>query len=292
MKIIQTPVLTGAEQHDVKMLMQQIHQHDQTYRDPYLSNQFNYFSEMPAFILAYEGTLLIGLAVIYADEKPHEEVEVFVEVLPERRRQGIAKKLIRLVKKILAEYGYYDIFYLSEQNFLRQSKSFIANNHLVPDPANSAYYLQTTKIPRLAVAASLKRELTVEKIKESEIPEVVAIYKEVFGESRQVATNYVTQEYHDSLTISLVLKKQGKIVGYCSIDLVKDAYFYGLFVAKKYQGRGYGSYFMQKMMELLQAKGITTFALDVELDNQRALHAYQKLGFEIKTKIVYLKEKK
>ncbi|MDF7638714.1 hypothetical protein PT285_04790 [Lactobacillus sp. ESL0791] len=32
---IQTPVLTGAEQHDVKMLMQQIHQHDQTYRDPY-----------------------------------------------------------------------------------------------------------------------------------------------------------------------------------------------------------------------------------------------------------------
>ncbi|MDF7638713.1 hypothetical protein PT285_04785 [Lactobacillus sp. ESL0791] len=85
--ITATANLTNIQKTEVNELMEKIHQHDGTCKDPYLSNQYSYFPEMPIFISAYESGALVGFVMIYADEKPNEEVDLYVEVLPEKRRQ-------------------------------------------------------------------------------------------------------------------------------------------------------------------------------------------------------------
>lgn len=61
-----TNQLTEQERKAAKALIASCQAHNQTYREPYLSN-------MPAFFLYYQEGELLGLLTVYADD---EDVEV------------------------------------------------------------------------------------------------------------------------------------------------------------------------------------------------------------------------
>lgn len=68
-----TNQLTEQERKVAKALIASRQAHDQTFREPYLSNMLNFDPIMPAFFLYYQEGKLLGLLTVYAD---NEDVEV------------------------------------------------------------------------------------------------------------------------------------------------------------------------------------------------------------------------
>lgn len=134
--ITAVPHLTSQQHNQANALIQQVQEHDQSHRDPYLSNQFNVFSDMPAFFLASDHHELVGLLTLYADEDPSGSVDVTLNVLPKWRRQGVAFQLWQAAKKTLSWYGYHQVEFLTEQGFLDQAPKLLTNMQLQLDPVH------------------------------------------------------------------------------------------------------------------------------------------------------------
>ena len=89
-----TNQLTEKERKAAKALIASCQAHDQTFREPYLSNMFNFNPNMPAFFIYYQKGELLGLLTVYADD---EDVEVrtlviVVRVLRVRCIEALKKK--------------------------------------------------------------------------------------------------------------------------------------------------------------------------------------------------------
>ena len=91
-----TNQLTEQARKAAKALIAICQAHDQTFREPYLSNMLNFDPIMPAFFLYYQEGKLLGLLTVYAD---NEDVEVSFLVDPSYRRHGIARAMYRSLKK-------------------------------------------------------------------------------------------------------------------------------------------------------------------------------------------------
>ena len=58
------------------------------------------------------------------------------------------------------------------------------------------------------------------------------------------------------------------------------AYIGAFGIKHPYQGKGIGAKIMQELIEDLRVDGVRRIELRVESDNERAIHFYQRLGFE------------
>jgi ribosomal protein S18 acetylase RimI-like enzyme len=59
-------------------------------------------------------------------------------------------------------------------------------------------------------------------------------------------------------------------------------------IIKEKQGRGYGRYFLQMLLNQLAAEGIESVEIGVWANNQTAIHLYQSLGFKKTSQLTYL----
>lgn len=50
-------------------------------------------------------------------------------------------------------------------------------------------------------------------------------------------------------------------------------------IHKKYQGKGYGSFLLKSVIDILAEKGYSELTVGVEDDNERAIYMYDKFGF-------------
>lgn len=62
--------------------------------------------------------------------------------------------------------------------------------------------------------------------------------------------------------------------------LGKRAYLFAFRIHEDFQGRGLGKYLMKSVIEYLEEKGYSEFTIGVEDDNARAIHIYEKFGFD------------
>lgn len=59
----------------------------------------------------------------------------------------------------------------------------------------------------------------------------------------------------------------------------KRVYLYAFRIREGYRNRGYGTYFLKKVLQILAENNYSEFTVGVEDDNSVAIHIYQKLGF-------------
>ena len=59
----------------------------------------------------------------------------------------------------------------------------------------------------------------------------------------------------------------------------KRAYLFAFRIHKDYQGKGYGKYLLQRVLDILKDRGYYEFTVGVEDDNLKAQHIYQSFGF-------------
>ena len=82
---------------------------------------------------------------------------------------------------------------------------------------------------------------------------------------------------------ALVAEIDGRIVGHCSIVPTEDGKKVDLsiFVHQDYQDRGIGQKLLRNMIEYARKVGFDGIMLVTERSNERALHVYRKLGFQV-----------
>lgn len=89
-----------------------------------------------------------------------------------------------------------------------------------------------------------------------------------------------------------ILKEKNKVIGSMVLLIISDyAEILQFVIDKKYQNMGYGTYFLKKIIKILQnLKVVEEVFLDVRENNDRAIHLYRKFGFnEIGKKPEYYK---
>lgn len=281
MKILETTNLTDVQKQEIKQLLKKVHQEDQSYRDPYLSNQFNNFPEMPCFFLSYEEGVLIGFIMIYADGTVEEPVEVYINVLPAKRLQGIASSMLKHVHKTLKKFGYKDIEYVTEKNFLQKNPDFLNVTRL--KLVHKEHQLRANEVPNVAQ----NQELIVKPLQEKDIKQVIPFEAKAFEVTSDESEKYISESYNDSHTLTYVLKHGSNLIGYCAIDNGTEYYIFDLVISQSYRTHGYGTFFVKKIMSVLDNKQHKPFVLGVDDDNLAARHLYANAGFIEETEIEY-----
>ena len=59
----------------------------------------------------------------------------------------------------------------------------------------------------------------------------------------------------------------------------RRAYLFAFRVREGFQNKGYGTYLLKAVLDLLKENGYSEFTVGVEDDNVRAIHMYQNMGF-------------
>ncbi len=126
--------------------------------------------------------------------------------------------------------------------------------------------------------------ITIEHVKENNINTVlrlIEIEKQAFGEAGLDEWNLVPYIRHGKV---IALWADNKIVGGAQFirdwDDVSRAYLVGIAIDSAYRGKGLGTSFLAKCIELLKAEGIKYVELTVDSDNTGAVNVYKKkLGF-------------
>ena len=283
-----TNQLTEQERKAAKALIASCQAHDQTFREPYLSNMLNFNPNMPAFFLYYQEGELLGLLTVYADD---ENVEVSILVEPSHRRQGIARAMYRSFEKELASYPIRSVTFQTERVFLDHHPDLASHWGLVEDEETETWLGRD----RTSYALDSRSDIKVLLAEPSYLDEIAQLHHQPFSDAEQtleVSRRYITEALEDSDSLLYILLKEGQVIGVCTVDLSGNSnYLYGLAVAEAYRGQGYGSYLAKSVVNQLIAQNDKSFQIAVEDSNVGAKRLYEKIGFVKQTQVVYLKQK-
>ncbi|WP_071130423.1 GNAT family N-acetyltransferase [Enterococcus timonensis] len=287
--IVKTTELTSEQLAECNQLIKKIQQHDRTFKSPYLSNQFNFFAEMLTLFLNYENNQLTGILSIYADGNTESTAEMAVFVDEKFRRQGIATRLIQAATSELEKFGYHDLEFWTEQQFLTDNPDFLKNCSLVADPETE---IQLTTKKNQKWIFSEREEFQFRNLQASDIEALTQLQVRAFPEtSSETAHQYLLKGLADEKQENFILKKNDQIIGTCAADQDDYDYIFGLFIAENWQNQGLGTYLLEKTCQNLTRENKRIIKIGVESNNLQALHLYQKVGFIIETEVIYLSKK-
>lgn len=282
MKMIAESSLTADELIQAKQLIQRVQEADGTTREPYLSNMLNADPDMPAFFLAYKEQELVGLLVIYADD---EEAELALLVDPAYRRQGIARKLYALFQQETVSYPISEVTFWTEGVFLEKHPDLPANWGLVVSPDRDTWLVRQ----RLAYDVDEQADLVFGLAEPQNLEAVARFQSQVFGNDYEISLRYAREAFLDTGSQLYILQKDGEVIASCTVDLSSDYnVLYGLAVLPSHQGKGYGTYLVQSVVNALIEQTDKAFQIAVEDDNVGARRLYEKIGFAEQTQIIYL----
>lgn len=286
MKVKVRVQLSDKERDAAFEIVKECNKVDQTYRLPYLDNNYNDDPHMPSFVLAYEDDVVVGFLSIYADEP--NEAEVSLYVLPTYRCQGIARSLLDELAKIVKRYRLTEISYVSENNFMKQHPAFI-DKYIYKPEENEIWMEQRGR----QFSLNEKSDLKVLLANLSLVGEIAEFQAQAFDNPFVLAEKYARESINDENCLLYVLKKDGQVRASCSVDISLGTNFlFGLAVQEGYQGQGLGSYLVQSILNDLYKRNGRLCQIVVEAQNVGALRLYNRLGFEQKSEIIYLKIKK
>ena len=284
-----TNQLTEQERKAAKALIASCQAHDQTFREPYLSNMLNFNPNMPAFFLYYQEGELLGLLTVYADD---EDVEVSILVAPSHRRQGIARVMYRSFEKEMASYPIRSVTFQTERVFLDHHPDLASHWGLVEDEETETWLGRD----RTPYALDSRSDVKVVLADPYYLDEIAQLHHQAFSdaeETLEVSRRYITEALKDSDGLLYILLKEAQVIGVCTVDLSgKCNYLYGLAVAEAYRGQGYGSYLTKSVVNQLIAQNDKFFQIAVEDSNVGAKRLYEKIGFAKQTQVVYLKQRR
>lgn len=259
---------------------------DNTYKDIYLSNEYNFDKDMPAFFLAYKDDKLVGFLSNYADEI--DDVEISLLVHPKYRKQGIATELSKFFEKETEQYNLQEIYFQTEERFISENKD-------LPDKWNLKIYYDTDLI---LVRDREKYEIEINplwQVKKAEISDVESIadfQSKSFNMPKKISKKYASEAISGEKSDIYILIEDDIVIASCSIDYsYKYNYLFGFATLEEKRGRGAGSYLIKSLINKLIDTNSEKFQIIVEDKNIGARKLYERLGFEKQSTIVYLVKK-
>ena len=93
--------------------------------------------------------------------------------------------------------------------------------------------------------------------------------------------NVLKQELENKNTTYIVAKENDEVVGFAGISTCLDeATLNNIVVKKSHRNRGIGGELLEALIELCSELRMKTFTLEVDTENEPAIHLYEKFGFK------------
>ena len=93
--------------------------------------------------------------------------------------------------------------------------------------------------------------------------------------------NVLKQELENKNTTYIVAKEDDEIIGFAGLSSCLDeATLNNIVVKKSHRNRGIGGELLEALIELCSELHIKTFTLEVDTENEPAIHLYEKFGFK------------
>lgn len=114
-----------------------------------------------------------------------------------------------------------------------------------------------------------------------DIDAALAIEQELFPDAWAVETFWAELARVPETRHYLVADDDGAVVGYAGLMTVgRQADVQTVAVAADQQGHGHGATLLRTIIDEATRRGCTEVLLEVRVDNEVALHLYEKTGFE------------
>jgi ribosomal-protein-alanine N-acetyltransferase len=120
----------------------------------------------------------------------------------------------------------------------------------------------------------------IRPLEEKDIPAVIAGETEVFGDSLGFDMIYSDIKLNPYAHY-LVLEIDDEVGGYIGLWITEDdAEILNFYIAKRYQGLGFGSLLLGFAIDLCERCNVASLSLEVRENNHVARNLYEKHGFE------------
>ncbi len=287
MNIFRTNSLSEVQKDQIKELERISFAEDGLENHALLTNELNYYREIPCYYLGYEAEQLIAFLSFFEPDK--EEAEIFACTHPDYRRKGYFGALLKEAEKELEHFGITRVLLVVE------TKSNTGNavidkmkavNSSVGKPRvikwKFAEYRMEYKLGERTLPQGNWR---FERITEQERDVYRQISFEAFpGEGHE--ERFLDTAIHSENRKGYILYQGEEPVGILSIGTEEETGIYGVGIADKFRGKGLGKILVD--FGINQAlKHSDTIVLDVDSENPVAKAVYEKAGFRTTFQIDY-----
>ena len=120
--------------------------------------------------------------------------------------------------------------------------------------------------------------LTIRRMKESDIPEVARLEKEIFPDPWSEGA--ISETFEQEQTLLLVAYEDRKLIGYLILYFVlAEGEIARIAVIPECRRQGVGARMLLELEDLCEDNGITKLLLDVRESNETAISFYTSYGF-------------
>jgi ribosomal protein S18 acetylase RimI-like enzyme len=237
-----------------------------------MEKSLNAHPDMRSLFLAYEGGSLVSALSIFAPRRVEAELSGLTSHAT--RRSGHFSALLAAAEDELLAFGYSEeLFVVPEASEAGKSAAFALGARY----DFSEYGMRYRGKGQLAGIPGLR----VERLGIDSIPALVELRRGDFGETREETEAFERATFAASNRQVYGAFMEGRLVGACSLGFEGDAVsLNGLVVDASSRGRGYGQALLGAIVSLLEAEGLEIL-LDVNSENENALHIYRKAGFSV-----------
>ena len=286
MQIKSTNKLNEKEIKSIEKLLTKVNKFDGTYREPYLDNDYNFDKDMPAFFMAYNDLDdLIGILATYADSK---DVEIQLKIDPDYRRKKIATLLYQTFLKETKEYDLNTVSFVTEEVFLDNNPDIIENLNLTR--CDSEEFQLSRKFNKEDIDDTPDdTNLIFEKASMKDVDELTQLTHEAFDSPLDIAERYNISSIKSDTVDIYVLRNDKDIISRVSVDYASDVnYMYSVATKKAYLRQGHAYNLLSRTIKELEKENHKDFQIAVDVENIKAKNLYEKLGFNIDTRVLYL----
>ena len=286
MKIIYKNKLNEKDLDNIAKLINKVNKFDHTYREPYLDNDYNFDKDMPAFFMAYNDLGdLIGILATYADSK---DVEIQLKIDPDYRRKKIATHLYKTFLKETKDYDLNTVSFVTEEVFLDNNPDIIKNLNLTRCDSEEFQLSRSFNKENLDNKSD-DTNLIFEKASMKDVDELTQLMHEAFDSPLDIAERYNISSIKSDTVDIYVLRNDKDIISRVSVDFASDVnYMYSVATKKAYLRQGHAYNLLSKTIKEFEKENSKDFQIAVDVENIKAKNLYEKLGFNIDTKILYL----
>lgn len=126
-------------------------------------------------------------------------------------------------------------------------------------------------------------DLTISLLKLEEINEIVELEKKHFSNPWDYDA-YLNEFNNNPCSYIYTLKFKDKIIGYIDYWITFDsATIAKICIDSEYQGRGFSTYLMDKMIKNIKRENVRFVTLEVRKSNVKAIELYKRYGFYVET---------
>lgn len=219
--------------------------------------------------LWWEDDELLGFLGLYAHGAPTVELAGVVD--PAARRRGIGTALLDAMRPLIEDAGYERALLVVPRN-VSAGATFAQSHGGKLDHSEHALVL-----PGEPADGPADPTITVRDADPADTEVVLQLLRDAF--------DWVPRD-PDSLFASdgartVVVERRGEPVGTARLSLTSEGgAIHGFAVAPRLQGRGIGRLALRQFCRMLRSEGAARVALEVAVENERALGLYTSVGFE------------